>query len=104
MAKAGFRRGTKSGSREISRGEVAVRAAGQHMSISPNDPHDEVGLVIDGKPRFIVFNLSVRNAPMPWDPESMELVEQVLARDYVPRPTWALAESGGTVRLFALRR
>lgn len=80
-----------------------VLLAGPHMSVIPVDPRAEVRGILDGKPRFIVFNTSWRDAPVTWDPELMEVVERIVTRDYVPRSAWTLAESMGTVRLFALR-
>ncbi len=80
-----------------------VLLTGPHMSVSPVDPRAEVRRILDGRPKFIVFNTSWRDAPVPWDPESMALVERAVARGYAPRAAWTLAESMGTVVLFALR-
>jgi len=80
-----------------------VLLTGPHMSVIPVDPRAEVRRILDEKPRFIVFNLSWRDAPVTWDAELMELVEWIVSRDYVPHSTWTLADSMGTVRLFALR-
>ena len=79
-----------------------VLLTGPHMSVSPVDPRAELRRVLHGKPRFLIFNTSWRDAPVVWDPELMLLVEETVARDYAPHATWTLPESVGTVRLFTL--
>ncbi len=80
-----------------------VLLTGPHMSVSPVDPRAEVQRILDGRPKFIVFNTSWRDAPVPWDPELMALVERAVERDYAPRAAWTLAESMGSVQLLVLR-
>ena len=79
-----------------------VILTGPHMSMNPVDPRAELRRVLHGKPRFLIFNTSWRDAPVVWDPELMLLVEETVARDYAPRATWTLPESVGTVRLFTV--
>jgi hypothetical protein len=80
-----------------------VLLTGTHMSIGPTDLRAEVRRILHDRPKFIVFNLSWRDAPVVWNPEMMELIERIVERDYTPRATWTLAESVGTVKLFARR-
>jgi 4-amino-4-deoxy-L-arabinose transferase-like glycosyltransferase len=79
-----------------------VLLVGPHTSVSPIDTHDEVRRILGEEPKFIVFNLSWRDMWMTWDPEMMALIEETLARDYAPGPTW-LAEQQGSIRLFTRR-